>query len=108
MGAEDKVTISDVAYADIAADGTLNGAINLTGAGAAPPNARTGAGDYSVTLGEAVDELECHIEICGKTAALSWTVVHTSDTVKQILFLDTATGAAATNSAFSITVKRIN
>jgi len=100
MGVEDKISVSDIAYGDISTAGALTGARNMTAV-------RNGAGDYSVTIGEATDELECQVTVCGKTAALSWTVVHTSDTVKQILFLDTATGLTPTDSEFSILVSRI-
>ncbi len=67
---------------------------------------RNGAGDWSMTLDEAVDEQECVILIQVGTTLLIARPVHTSDTVKQILVITVAAGNAATDSIVDVVVLR--
>jgi hypothetical protein len=84
----------------VGATGALNG-----GAGFLP--ARTGAGVYTITLSEDVPEAEAVVTITPKTAAISLTVAHTSNTVKTVSALDTATGAVPTDCDFEVKIERI-
>ena len=67
---------------------------------------RNGAGDWSITLDEACDEQECVVLVTLGTTLLIARVVHTSDTVKQILVITVAAGNAATDSIVDIVVFR--
>jgi hypothetical protein len=67
--------------------------------------ARSGAGDYDVTLGEACPALGCSIQVTSETAARMVRITHTSDTVKRVRTFNAA-GAAA-DASFTIVVKKI-
>lgn len=86
------------AFARVAANGTA-----LSARGVA--TATTGTGVYTLTLNEGIDALECHVSVTPDTTLESG-VVHTSDTVKTVSFLDNA--AAATDSIFSAQIFRIS
>jgi len=90
----------------VAAISVTGGTGALAGGGGATP-ARTGAGVYTVTLSEAVPAADAIITLTAKTAALSLTVTHTSDTVKTVSALDTATALVATDCDFDIKIERI-
>ena len=99
-------TFSDFQTNVVAALSVTGGTGALAGGGGATP-ARAGAGDYTVTLNEGVDETECLITLTCKTAAVTLTAGHTSDTIKTVAGLDTATGLVATDGDFDIKIERI-
>ena len=59
---------------------------------------RAGAGDFTVNLDRALDANEMMPCICPGTVGIMYRVVNTSDTAKQLLFINNA--AAATDSTF--------
>ena len=78
------------------ADGTLT-----WGAGAT--TSKTGAGDYNLTLDHGADATQCAILITPRTATVAFAqVVHTSDTVKQILLVDAAGAPVASSFDFLV------
>ena len=71
-------------------------------------NVKNGAGDHSITLdGGGIDSTECMTSVIARGAAsVNVTVVHTSDTVKQILMWDNA-GVAIDNIDFEVSFRRV-
>lgn len=70
----------------IHAAGSIQGSDGAKVSGAGFASARTGKGDYAVTLDVPVDATECCIQATLRGATSGVTrVVHTSDAVKQIL-----------------------
>ena len=69
--------------------------------------ARTGAGVYTLTMPEGVDVLEAITTITPKTAGMSLTIAHTSDTVKTVSSLDTATAGTPTDCDFEFKIERL-
>lgn len=68
------------------------GGTAIWGAGAVP--SKTGAGDFNLTLDQGCDSTQCSVHATARSATFAVaTVVHTSDTVKQVLIWDAA-GAA--------------
>lgn len=92
-----------------AALGSVTGATGVAICGAGAASSRTGAGDYNLTLDQGCDASECTIQITPRGAGTPVVaeVVHTSDTVKQVLLWDSATGAVATDHNFDYEVKKL-
>lgn len=84
--------------------GSVNGADGAKVSGAGFASARTAKGDYALTLDLAVDATECSITAClrGATSGVC-RVVHTSDTVKQVLTF-AVDGTTATDLSFDFQI----
>lgn len=94
-----QLIMRDVAWAHVSTAGAA-----LARVGDITP-ARSGAGVYTLTLGDGgIDENECHVQIQSETAQITAQVVHTSDTVKTI---NTFIAAVATDAQFTVTIRRI-
>jgi len=82
----------------LAALGAVTGATGVAISGAGAASSRTAAGIYTLTLDQGCDASECCVQVTGRGAApaagRSWTVTHTSDTVKTVLCTNEA-GVAA-------------
>lgn len=93
----------------------LHTAGRISGAGAVLASAqgtagftvvRNGAGDYTITLGEAIDLLERVTTLVGKSSTFVMNVVAETDTTLQVINFASTTGAAA-DGEFQFAIFRI-
>ena len=68
---------------------------------------KTGTGDYNVTLDRGADETQCCVAPIVRSADVAAYVVHTSDTVKQILLRSISGTPAAADGNFEVMVHRL-
>jgi len=86
----------------------------VTGATGATPYARnctvtrTGAGEYSITIGQSLDANECILNVQSETEDVVAFVGHTSDTVKTVSGrATTGVGATAADIDFTFTAVQV-
>ena len=92
---------------NLMAAGSVTGATGAFASGGGVAVVRTGAGIYTLTMPEGVDVLEAVTTVTPKTAGTSLTLAHTSDTVKTVSSLDTATALVATDCDFEFKIEKL-